>query len=175
VAREGRRTTIVAKDVIGALKELDFEDFIPAMEKFLEGHRKDELSKKEEKERLKEKKKGGKEGGSGDGDDYAERDSTGKFASMKKEERNENYNDENEDSTLEQAYGKDWKKILSYDKSDDGDDQEEEDDEKIMAAGGEEKKHARDHDNDHDEGDDDDEAGGGESASKKRKIETDEE
>src|SRR5210317_2068129 len=53
VAREGRRTTIVAKDVIGALKELDFDEFIPSMEKFLEGHRRDEKVKKEEKERLK--------------------------------------------------------------------------------------------------------------------------
>lgn len=53
VAREGRRTTIVAKDVLGALKELDFGDFVPLMEKFLEGHRKEEGRKKEEKERLK--------------------------------------------------------------------------------------------------------------------------
>ena len=35
VAREGRRTTIVAKDVMGALKELEFEEFVPLMEKFL--------------------------------------------------------------------------------------------------------------------------------------------
>mmetsp|Transcript_30913 Transcript_30913/g.56015 ORF Transcript_30913/g.56015 Transcript_30913/m.56015 type:complete len:247 (+) Transcript_30913:120-860(+) len=53
VAREGRRTTIVAKDVLGALRELDFEEFVPLMEKFLEGHRKEEKSKKEEKERVK--------------------------------------------------------------------------------------------------------------------------
>lgn len=53
VAREGRRTTIVAKDVLGALKELDFEEFVPLMEKCLEGHRKEEKNKKEEKERLK--------------------------------------------------------------------------------------------------------------------------
>ena len=56
VAREGRRTTIVAKDVLGALKELDFEDFLPAMDVFLEGYRKEEKSKKEEKEMLKLKR-----------------------------------------------------------------------------------------------------------------------
>eukprot|EP00580_Thalassiosira_gravida_P011900 CAMPEP_0201643412 /NCGR_PEP_ID=MMETSP0493-20130528/28141_1 /ASSEMBLY_ACC=CAM_ASM_000838 /TAXON_ID=420259 /ORGANISM="Thalassiosira gravida, Strain GMp14c1" /LENGTH=203 /DNA_ID=CAMNT_0048117827 /DNA_START=37 /DNA_END=645 /DNA_ORIENTATION=- len=53
VAREGRRSTIVAKDVLGALKELDFGEFVPLMEKFLEGHRKEERCKKEEKERVK--------------------------------------------------------------------------------------------------------------------------
>ena len=36
VAREGKRTTIVAKDVLAALKELEFDDFVPLMEKFLE-------------------------------------------------------------------------------------------------------------------------------------------
>ena len=53
VAREGRRTTIVAKDVLGALRELDFVDFLPVMEEFLEGHRRDERNKKEEKESMK--------------------------------------------------------------------------------------------------------------------------
>jgi len=53
VARESRRSTIVAKDVLAALKELEFEEFVPIMEKFLEGHRKAETSKKVEKERLK--------------------------------------------------------------------------------------------------------------------------
>lgn len=70
VAREGRRTTIVAKDVMGALKELDFEEFVPLMEKFLEVHRKEVLGKKEEKERLKKEKAGLGEDG---------RDSAGKF------------------------------------------------------------------------------------------------
>ncbi|KAL7491518.1 hypothetical protein ACHAWT_000842 [Skeletonema menzelii] len=78
VAREGRRTTIVAKDVIGALKELEFEEFIPAMEKFLEGHRKEERSKKEEKERM---KNGGVGGWGGD-----KRDKGGKFVSKEEEE-----------------------------------------------------------------------------------------
>ena len=54
VARESRRSTIVAKDVLAALKELEFEEFVPIMEKFLEGHRKAETSKKVEKERLKQ-------------------------------------------------------------------------------------------------------------------------
>ncbi|KAL3786132.1 hypothetical protein HJC23_010706 [Cyclotella cryptica] len=53
LAREGRRTTVSAKDVMDALKELDFEEFTPPMEKFLEQHRISEKTKKEEKERLK--------------------------------------------------------------------------------------------------------------------------
>jgi DNA polymerase epsilon subunit 3 len=56
LAREGRRTTVSAKDVLGALHELDFDEFIPQMEKFLEQHRKEEQAKKEEKDRLKASK-----------------------------------------------------------------------------------------------------------------------
>ena len=63
VAREGRRTTIVAKDVLGALGELDFADFLPAMEAFLEGHRRDERCKKEEKELIKLRMSNGGGGG----------------------------------------------------------------------------------------------------------------
>ncbi|KAL3776021.1 hypothetical protein ACHAW5_007103 [Stephanodiscus triporus] len=66
VAREGRRTTIVAKDVLGALRELDFADFLPAMEAFLESHRRDERNKKEEKELMK-LNKSSSGGGGGDG------------------------------------------------------------------------------------------------------------
>jgi hypothetical protein len=55
---------------MGALKELDFEEFVPLMEKFLEVHRKEVLGKKEEKERLKKEKAGLGEDG---------RDSAGKF------------------------------------------------------------------------------------------------
>jgi DNA polymerase epsilon subunit 3 len=90
VAREGRRTTIVAKDVIGALKELDFEEFVPAMEKFLEGHRKEEQSKKEEKERMKQRS------ASLDGGD--KRDKGGKFVSGGKAEGEE---EEEEEEDLE--------------------------------------------------------------------------
>ncbi|ACI65003.1 predicted protein, partial [Thalassiosira pseudonana CCMP1335] len=53
VAKDSRRTTISASDVMGALKELDFEEFAPQMEKFLEHHRQEEKDRKEEKERLK--------------------------------------------------------------------------------------------------------------------------
>lgn len=56
VAREGKRTTIIAKDVLGALKELDFEEFIPCMDAFLEGYRREEKNKKEEKEAMKVKR-----------------------------------------------------------------------------------------------------------------------
>ena len=38
---------------MGALSELDFGEYVPIMEKFLEGHRKEEKNKKDEKERLK--------------------------------------------------------------------------------------------------------------------------
>ncbi len=56
MAREGKRTTIIAKDVLGALKELDFEEFIPSMDAFLEGYRREEKNKKEEKEAMKVKR-----------------------------------------------------------------------------------------------------------------------
>ncbi|KAL3810206.1 hypothetical protein ACHAXA_006346 [Cyclostephanos tholiformis] len=73
VAREGRRTTIVAKDVLGALRELDFGDFLPAMEAFLEGHRRDEQG-------------GGWGGGGGGGsaDNKIKDATTGKFVGKRK-------------------------------------------------------------------------------------------
>jgi hypothetical protein len=40
-------------DICFTLQELDFEEFLPQMEKFLEQHRNSEKTKKEEKERLK--------------------------------------------------------------------------------------------------------------------------
>ena len=76
----------MAKDVIGALKELDFEEFVPAMEKFLEGHRKEEQSKKEEKERMKQRS------ASLDGGD--KRDKGGKFVSGGKAEGEEEEEEE---------------------------------------------------------------------------------
>mmetsp|Transcript_1207 Transcript_1207/g.1896 ORF Transcript_1207/g.1896 Transcript_1207/m.1896 type:complete len:301 (-) Transcript_1207:704-1606(-) len=88
VAREGRRTTIVAKDVIGALKELEFEEFVPAMERFLEGHRREERSKKEEKERMKNSV-------------GEKRDKEGKFVSgsgKEEEEVEEGGNEKNDDA-----------------------------------------------------------------------------
>ena len=78
VAREGRRTTIVAKDVLGALKELDFEEFVPLMEQFLEGHRKEESKKKEEKERIKKAKEDNTN--TTEGDSQVRDGNTGKFA-----------------------------------------------------------------------------------------------
>ena len=38
--KEGKRQTISAQDVIAALKELEFEEFVTPLEKFLEAHRK---------------------------------------------------------------------------------------------------------------------------------------
>ncbi|KAL7468189.1 hypothetical protein ACHAXS_008408 [Conticribra weissflogii] len=69
-AREGKRSTIIAKDVLNAVKELGFgEDFGETLEKFLEGHRREETEKKREKERMKERLSGGTgegEGGRGE-------------------------------------------------------------------------------------------------------------
>eukprot|EP00569_Conticribra_weissflogii_P013231 CAMPEP_0171379192 /NCGR_PEP_ID=MMETSP0879-20121228/25852_1 /TAXON_ID=67004 /ORGANISM="Thalassiosira weissflogii, Strain CCMP1336" /LENGTH=151 /DNA_ID=CAMNT_0011889865 /DNA_START=149 /DNA_END=601 /DNA_ORIENTATION=+ len=50
-AREGKRSTIIAKDVLNAVKELGFgEDFGDTLEKFLEVHRREEMEKKKVKE-----------------------------------------------------------------------------------------------------------------------------
>lgn len=45
-ARESKRQTITANDIIAACKELDFEEFAPKLEKFIEEHRKNEKKKK---------------------------------------------------------------------------------------------------------------------------------
>lgn len=48
-ARENKRQTITANDVLAATKELDFEEFIPEMQTFLENYRAMEKSKKDAK------------------------------------------------------------------------------------------------------------------------------
>jgi DNA polymerase epsilon subunit 3 len=48
-ARENKRQTITAHDVLAALTELDFDDFTPQLTSFLESYRATEKSKKESK------------------------------------------------------------------------------------------------------------------------------
>ena len=48
-ARENKRQTITANDVLAATKELDFEEFIPDMTSFLDNYRAMEKSKKDAK------------------------------------------------------------------------------------------------------------------------------
>ena len=79
IAREGRRTTIVAKDVLGALCECNFEDFLPVMNAFLDAYRKEELCKKEASKNNKKRKQlegeendSSKGGGGGGKDDTAD-------------------------------------------------------------------------------------------------------
>lgn len=48
-ARENKRQTITANDVIAAMKELDFDDFTPDMMQFLENYRAAERTKKSAK------------------------------------------------------------------------------------------------------------------------------
>ena len=48
-ARESKRQTITANDIFAAMKELDFDEFIPQLEQFLQEHRKDEKWKKDAK------------------------------------------------------------------------------------------------------------------------------
>ncbi|EED95062.1 predicted protein [Thalassiosira pseudonana CCMP1335] len=50
VAKEGKRSTIAAKDVMNALKEIDLEEFVPQMEEFLNQHRDYEKVKKKIKD-----------------------------------------------------------------------------------------------------------------------------
>lgn len=71
-ARESKRQTITANDIFAAMKELDFEEFVPQLEQFLQEHRKDEKRKKDAKAKaaaekestkgeIKEKEKEGEE------------------------------------------------------------------------------------------------------------------
>jgi DNA polymerase epsilon subunit 3 len=53
-ARENKRSTITAADVLAAMKELDFDEFVPQLETFLEDHRADEKRKKEAKSQIME-------------------------------------------------------------------------------------------------------------------------
>lgn len=48
-AREGKRQTITANDVLAAMKELDFDEFTPDMTLFLENYRQAERDKKNAK------------------------------------------------------------------------------------------------------------------------------
>jgi DNA polymerase epsilon subunit 3 len=48
-AREGKRQTITANDVLAAMKELDFDEFTPDMTSFLENYRQAEKDKKNAK------------------------------------------------------------------------------------------------------------------------------
>lgn len=48
-AREQKRQTITASDVLAAIKELDFDEFTPQLEAFLAQYRADEQSKKDAK------------------------------------------------------------------------------------------------------------------------------
>jgi hypothetical protein len=55
-AHDGKRSTISSNDVIAALKEVEFDMFLPEIESFLEAYRREE-------ERVKEKKRLEKAGG----------------------------------------------------------------------------------------------------------------
>ncbi|OEU15310.1 hypothetical protein FRACYDRAFT_164395, partial [Fragilariopsis cylindrus CCMP1102] len=48
-ARENRRQTITANDVLAAIKELEFDEFSPELTSFLEGYREAEKNKKDVK------------------------------------------------------------------------------------------------------------------------------
>mmetsp|Transcript_27849 Transcript_27849/g.55791 ORF Transcript_27849/g.55791 Transcript_27849/m.55791 type:complete len:291 (+) Transcript_27849:141-1013(+) len=52
-ARENKRQTITANDILSAIKELDFDEFSPQLEVFLTRHREDEKRKKEAKNKAK--------------------------------------------------------------------------------------------------------------------------
>jgi len=52
-AREQKRQTITANDVLAAMKELDFDEFTPQLETFLKQYRADEQSKKDAKQAAK--------------------------------------------------------------------------------------------------------------------------
>ena len=55
-AREHKRQTITANDILAAVKELDFDEFTPQLESFIELHRVAEKKKKAEKATAKREK-----------------------------------------------------------------------------------------------------------------------
>lgn len=55
-AREGKRQTITANDVLAAMKELDFDEFTPDMTLYLENYRQAERDKKNAKAAAKQAK-----------------------------------------------------------------------------------------------------------------------
>lgn len=126
MAREGRRSTIVAKDVLGALKELDFGDFVPLLERFLEVHRREERSKKEGKERAKRatqaqasRPEGAQERkeGAALGDDLGRDATTGKFVA-KERQRGEGATDEGAAVAVEPAISAETKHAREDEKRD---------------------------------------------------------
>lgn len=60
-ARENRRQTITANDVLAAIKELEFDEFTPELETFLEQYREAEKSKKAAKAAAAAAKDGGED------------------------------------------------------------------------------------------------------------------
>lgn len=75
-ARESKRQTITANDILAAIKELDFDEFTPQLEHFLQEHRKDEKRKKDAKVKAAAEKESAnaesKEGIPGEEDDHDE-------------------------------------------------------------------------------------------------------
>ena len=115
IARENRRTTIIAKDVLSALSECNFDDFLPVMNTFLDGYRKEEASKKEASKNNKKRKQmeeGGNDaenGGGGVGkDDAATDEGQGTMTTTIKEVESTKDEDNNNDTTpVEKSNDKD--------------------------------------------------------------------
>jgi DNA polymerase epsilon subunit 3 len=74
-ARENKRQTITANDVLAATKELDFEDFLPEMTSFLDNYRAMEKSKKDAKAKAAADKAGKQKDNDGDDADEDDNDS----------------------------------------------------------------------------------------------------
>jgi len=56
-ARENKRQTITANDILAAVKEVDFDEFTPKLVTFIERHRKSEKAKRERKKSMDEMSK----------------------------------------------------------------------------------------------------------------------
>jgi len=53
-ARENKRQTITANDILAAVKEVDFDEFTPKLTTFIDRHRKSEKAKRERKKSVEE-------------------------------------------------------------------------------------------------------------------------
>ncbi|GAX15915.1 DNA polymerase epsilon subunit 3 [Fistulifera solaris] len=88
-AREHKRQTITANDVLAAVQELDFDSFTPDMTSFLESYRQTEKKKKDEKAAAKKEKQEGREEDDDDDDDDDEEDDDEEEEEVIEEEEDE--------------------------------------------------------------------------------------
>lgn len=105
-ARENKRQTITANDILAAIKELEFDEFTPDLVKFLDNYRETEKNKKNAKakaaaEKAEQKGKDAPEDDEDDSNDEDEEDEGGNKRSH--EEAADAEDDEEEDKEMDES------------------------------------------------------------------------